>query len=188
MPDATSDSELSISLRGQLLLATPALSDGTFDHSVILLAEHSSDEGAFGAIINHPSETTVADLVPHLKSTPLASLPVHRGGPLSNEELTFSSLSWKSGSGLSFLPRISAQNAASLVGREGHVIHATVGHSAWTPGQLESELLRNTWITLKPDSSILTHPHDLTLWKRLLSGISPYHALLSQAPANPLLN
>lgn len=188
MPADTSESELSISLRGQLLLAAPALSDGTFDHSVILLAEHSSDTGAFGAIINHPSETTVGDLIPHLKSTPLAHLPIYRGGPLSTGELTFSSLTWSPENGVVYLTRISAGAAAQMVGKEGNVVQATVGHSAWAPGQLENELLGNTWITLKPVASLVTDDHDLDLWKRLLSDISPYHALLSQAPRNPLLN
>ena len=188
MPVEFSHSELSISLRGRLLLAAPALSDGTFDQSVILLAEHSSEEGAFGTIINHPSDTRVGELVPHLKAGPLSSLPVYRGGPLSNEELTFSTFSWDPETGLNFIPRISAQDAASIAGKEGHIVQATVGHSAWVPGQLENELMGNTWITVKPLASLMALPHDLSLWKKLLSGISSYHALLSQAPKNPILN
>jgi len=188
VPADNSESEHSISLRGQLLLAAPALSDGTFDHSVILLAEHSSDEGAFGAIINHPSDTSVGDLVPHLKSTPLADLPIHRGGPLSTEELTFSSIVWSPEGGLAYLPRISAEAAIELIGKQSHIVQATIGHSAWAPGQLESELLGNTWITLRPREDLMSEPHDINLWKKLLSDISPYHALLSQAPKNPLLN
>lgn len=184
----SSESELSISLRGQLLLAAPALSDGTFDHSVILIAEHTSADGAIGAIINHPSETRVGDLVPHLKPTPLGALPIHQGGPLATEHLTFSSIVWSHKIGISYLPRLSPQAAIQMIGKEGHIVQATVGHSAWAPGQLENELLQNTWITLRPPENLISEPHDINLWKKLLSGISPYHALLSQAPKNPLLN
>jgi putative transcriptional regulator len=75
-----------------------------------------------------------------------------------------------------------------MIDKKGHLVQAIVGHSAWSPGQLEDEIDRNTWITLDPPKDFLSHPHDLSLWKRLLSGISPYHALISQAPKNPMLN
>lgn len=188
MPADSPDSELSISLQGQLLLASPTLGDGTFDHSVIMLAQHSATDGAFGMIINHPTDASVGDLVPDLGSSALSALPVHRGGPLSTDELTFSSFAWSGKNGLAYLPNISAKVAASMVGKNGHIVQATVGHSAWSPGQLENELLRNTWITLRPTQSLLSQPHDPALWKSLLKTISPYHDLLSQAPRNPLIN
>ncbi|MBC7979374.1 MAG: YqgE/AlgH family protein, partial [Armatimonadetes bacterium] len=48
MSEDPSTSEFSISLQGQLLLASPSLADGTFDHSVIILIEHSATKGALG--------------------------------------------------------------------------------------------------------------------------------------------
>lgn len=182
-----------MSLKGQMLLAAPSLSDGTFDHSVILLAEHSATSGAFGCIINHPSGNTVGEIVPHLASSPLASLPVHGGGPVSPQELTFSSITFDSKGLLVFSPRISAQAATHSLTLKNHIVHATIvhatiGHSAWSPGQLENELLRNTWFALRPKPDIIAEPLDINLWKKLLSAISPFHALLAQAPKNPLLN
>lgn len=159
-----------------------------FDHSVILLSQHSSEEGAFGAIINHPTEATVADLLPDLLSSPLGSIPVHRGGPLSQDELTFSTFAWNSNGKLSYSPRVSVEEARDAMQEDNRIVQATLGYSAWSPGQLENELMRNTWIPLKPAATILTQPHDEALWKKLLTEISPYHALLSQAPKNPLFN
>lgn len=188
MPRDPSLSEQSISLSGQLLLAAPALSDDTFDRAVILLAEHSATEGAFGIILNHPADGTVGTLVPNLSASSLSQLPLHHGGPVSTDELTFSSLSWDSKNQLCFLPKISVATAESSLVLDRHLVHATVGHSAWSPGQLENELLRNTWITLKPGPSLFSLPHDRTLWKNLLKQISPYHDLLSHAPKNPAFN
>jgi putative transcriptional regulator len=186
--DDTAASEFSISLRGQLLLASPSLADGTFDHSVIILSEHSATAGAAGAIINHRTETTVGELLPEPEFKALRKLPIHHGGPLSTDELTFSSFSWSPTQGLRYRPQISAKAAAKIVGMPGQIVRATIGHSAWSPGQLENELTRGTWITLKPKQSVLSMPHDLSLWNLLLKDISPYHDLLSQAPQNPLLN
>jgi putative transcriptional regulator len=184
----SSASEQSFSLRGQLLIASPSLADGTFDHSVIILSQHTATEGAAGAIINHRTETTVGDLLPESQFKSLRKLPIHHGGPLATDELTFSSFSWSATDGLRYRPGISAEAAAKLVGMPGQVVRACIGHSAWSPGQLENELTQNTWITLKPASSLLYQAHDLTLWTALLKGISPYHHLLSQAPQNPFLN
>ena len=51
-------------LRGQLLIASPALSD-VFRRSVVLVLEHG-EEGALGVVLNRPSEHIVADAVPAL--------------------------------------------------------------------------------------------------------------------------
>lgn len=188
MPDDSSASEQSISLGGRLLLASPVLADGTFDHAVIMLSEHSATEGAHGIIINHPTVTTVGDLLADPGFAPLRSLPIHKGGPLSTGELTFSCFTLAGGNRLVYRPSISAQTASGLMSSEVHIVRATIGHSAWSPGQLEDELQRNTWITLRPSNKLLAMQHDLSLWKNLLKGISPYHDLLSQAPQHPFLN
>jgi putative transcriptional regulator len=188
VPDDTSTSEQSISLGGRLLLASPGLTDGIFDHAVIMLCEHSAAGGAHGIIINQPTGKTVGDLLSDPGFTSLRSLPIHRGGPVSTGELTFSCFTIAAGNGLVCRPSISAQAAAGLMSSDGHIVRATIGHSAWSPGQLENELQRNTWITLRPSNELLAMQHDISLWKNLLKGISPYHDLLSQAPQHPFLN
>ena len=153
-----------------------------------MLSEHSSDHGARGIIINHPTKTKVGELLSDPGLAPLRDLPIHRGGPLSTGELTFSSFTIADGNRLVYRPSISAKTAAGLMVGGEHIVRATVGHSAWSPGQLEDELQRNTWITLRPTNELLAMQHDISLWKKLLKGISPYHDLLSQAPQHPLLN
>ena len=188
MADDPFASELSVSLRGRLLLASPSLSDGTFDRSVILMAEHSREDGALGIIVNHRTESCVGDIISDPEFEALKKISVYKGGPLGTSELTFSSISWNPKIGIEFRPRIDVGTAVSLIGKKRHVVHATVGHSAWAPGQLENELQRDTWITLKPTADFLSHSHDLSLWENLLGTISPYHKLLAAAPRNPLLN
>ena len=55
------------SVRGQLLIAGPALLDPNFWRTVVLVVEHS-DDGALGLVLNRPSETTVGEAVPQLES------------------------------------------------------------------------------------------------------------------------
>jgi putative transcriptional regulator len=68
-------------LRGQLLIASPALSD-YFRRTVVLLVEHG-EEGAMGAILNRPSEHLVAETVPALAELADADDVVHAGGPVN---------------------------------------------------------------------------------------------------------
>ena len=53
------------SLRGRLLLASPALYDPNFRRTVVLVTEHT-DDGAVALVLNRPSETSVEDAVPDL--------------------------------------------------------------------------------------------------------------------------
>ena len=177
-----------IQLQGCLLLADPSLRDGTFDRSVILLADHSPAEGAFGLILNHPTNRVVGDFLTDADFGPLRRIPVHDGGPVEHEHLTFSAFWWNRKSGLRWAIRISAQDAIKHSHRPGTIVRAFLGHSGWSPGQLEGELRRASWITTRPAPEVLGADHDRSLWYGILRHLSPFHCVLAEAPANPLLN
>jgi len=100
-------SNLPIQLQGQLLLANPSLRDGMFHRSVVLLAEHVAEEGAFGLILNHPTGKTVGDFLEGEDFAPLLRLAVHEGGPVAHDQLTFSSFWWSPKKGLCWALRLS---------------------------------------------------------------------------------
>ena len=177
-----------IQLRGHLLLAAPTLRDGTFDHSVILLANHSSTEGALGLILNHPTGRVVADFLTKKDCGQLGRIPVHDGGPVNREHLTFSAFWWNKQSGFRWAIRIAQAEAVKHSRRPGTIVRAFVGHSGWSPGQLEKELRRDSWITTRPAPELLGAEHDRSLWYGILRHLSPFHCILAEAPANPTLN
>ncbi len=177
-----------LQLQGYLLLADPSLRDGIFDHSVILLADHSPADGAFGLILNHPTGRMVGDFVTDKDLGQLRRIPVHEGGPVGREHLTFSVFWWSKKSGLRWAIRISAEDAVKHAHRPGRIVRAFVGHSGWSPGQLEGELKRSSWITTRPAPELLGADHDRSLWYGILRHLSPFHRVLAEAPAKPLLN
>ncbi|YCM46511.1 YqgE/AlgH family protein [Verrucomicrobiaceae bacterium 227] len=174
-------------LAGKLLLAAPSLRDGTFHKAVILLAEHSAEEGAFGLILNQPTGQTVGDLLKNKDFEALAKVAVHHGGPVSREHLTFAAF-WEKDDAFDFAIRISAEEAAAYVRLPGTIVRAFVGYSGWTKDQLEGEMDQESWIARDPDPRLLTEVHDITLWKKLMSSISPFHRLLADAPAEVMAN
>src|SRR6476646_7863877 len=88
-----------VSLSGSLLLASPALRDPNFFHTVLLLAAHNTDDGAFGYILNRPLDKRVSDLLENRELGALAEVPVFLGGPVGTNKLSFASLSWSSKKG-----------------------------------------------------------------------------------------
>jgi len=183
-----------IQLEGQLLIADPSLRDGVFNKSVILLTEHSDDDGAHGLILNQPTGQTVGDVLTSENFQALRHIPVHLGGPVGQEHLTFASF-WiddtQTGNtkhAIKFATRISAQDAIKRTQQPGTLVRAFAGHSGWTAGQLENEIRKNSWITTLPNVDLLTVEHEKQLWAKMLRNISPYHKILAEAPDDIYMN
>lgn len=177
-----------IQLEGQLLLADPSLRDGIFHKSVILLAEHNNNDGAYGLILNRPTGQTVGDLLPSPEFDALKNIHVHLGGPVGQEHLTFAAFWGRKDKPFSFATRISAKDAIKRAQQPGTLIRAFAGHSGWTAGQLEGELRKSSWITAHPNKSILSTHHEQELWAELLRNISPYHKILAETPDDIYMN
>jgi len=181
-------SDAQIQLEGSLLLADPSLRDGIFDHSVILLANHSAEDGAFGLILNRPTGHRVGHFLKDPEFAALERIPVHIGGPVSSQQLTFSAFWWNEHDGLHWQLRLPAEEAIRRSRQPGIIVRAFVGYSGWSAGQLEQELRRNSWITARPDGSLFGKEHDRSLWSEILRSLSPYHRLLADSPEDPTLN
>ena len=72
--------------RGVLLLAAAALPDPNFDHTVILLCDHDDAVGSFGLVLNHKTNVTMKQALPHLAKW---DAPLFRGGPVQLDSLHF---------------------------------------------------------------------------------------------------
>lgn len=181
------DSLIPGKLQGKLLLADPSLRGSIFHHSVILIHDHD-DSGAMGLILNQPTGKTVGDFLGTPEFEGMKSLPVHVGGPVEGNQLTFCSFWWNAGEGLDWALRIAPDQAADHARRPGRIVRAFIGYSGWSEGQLEDELKQNSWFSTPPTDTLLGQSHDPDLWKALLAEISPRHRLMAMAPENFYLN
>ena len=174
-------------LRKKLLLADPSLRDSTFHKSVVFLADYTPEEGAFGLILNHPSGRTVGDLISDPDFLELWQLPVHLGGPVARDQLTFAAFHEHDG-GLHSETRISIDEAKAYLDQPNTLVKAFAGYSGWSEGQLEEEVAQDAWIITDPKLKLLDFPHDTSLWKTVMSEISPYHRILAGTPDEILSN
>lgn len=177
-----------VSLSGSLLLASPALRDPNFFHTVLLLAAHNTDDGAFGYILNRPLDKQVSDLLEDRDLGALANVPVFLGGPVGTNKLSFASLSWspKKG-GLQVQTHLSTEDARKEL-EKGRVVRGFVGYSGWSEGQLENELEHKSWIACRPLSKVVTTHEPSQLWREILADLGPFYELLARMPRDPSLN
>ena len=180
------------SLRGKLLIASPALIDPNFHRTVILIAEHTG-EGAMGLVLNRPAETLVADVVPDLSELADEDAPVYFGGPVASDSvIVLAEFDDPSVAGvvldgdLGFV----ASESADLddVGRGVRRARVYAGHSGWGPGQLEGELEEESWIIEPPQREEIFAEDAEGLWAAVLRRKGREYALLSTMPPDPSVN
>lgn len=175
-------------ISGSLLLASPSLRDPNFFHTVLLLAAHNSEDGAFGYILNRPLDKQVSDLLEDRDLGPLADVPVFLGGPVGTNKLSFAALDWNSKKrALQVQTHLSTEQAIREL-KKGRIVRGFVGYSGWSEGQLENEIEQHSWIACKPDKTVLTTPGAGELWTTILADLGPYYSLLARMPADPSLN
>jgi putative transcriptional regulator len=179
------------SLRGQLLIASPALVDPNFARTVVLVAEHS-EEGAMGLVLNRPSDVPVADAVGHLAGLVEEGAAVFLGGPVQQEAVVAlaevddpDALAVPALAGVGFLP--GDANPDELA-ESTHRVRVYAGYAGWGAGQLESELGESAWFVepARPDDVFSREPERL--WSEVLRRKGGSYAVLSLMPADPSVN
>jgi len=167
------DAAQSINLTNHFLIAMPGMEDGTFARSVVYVCEHS-ERGALGLIINKPSDISLADLFAKvdlpLRRKELGVQPVFHGGPLQTErgfvlhdpvvaegldpEQTIYASTLAVPGGLEMTTSRDVLEALASGAGPRRVL-VTLGYSSWGEGQLESEIARNSWLTVDADADLV---------------------------------
>lgn len=171
-------------LKGQLLIAMPALADSNFSYTVTFLAEHNA-AGALGIVVNrnHP-DLTARDIFAELglaHSPSAASVPVYAGGPVHTGEVFIlhgPPFSWESC--FQITPTIAMSNSLDLLqaiaqGRGPSAFIIALGCAGWAQGQLEREIMENVWLTGDPAENIIFEVPPEDRWMEAVKkmGIDP---------------
>ena len=178
------------SLRGKLLIASPALVDPNFARTVVLITEHNN-EGAMGVVLNRPSETAVEDVASELSEL-VVDEPVFIGGPVQPQALVVlaefndpEAAAWIVATDVGFVSAESEYDDLARAIRRGRVY---AGYSGWGAGQLEGELAEDAWIVEPPMPAELFPDDPLTLWQDVLARKGGQFALIARMPDDPSLN
>jgi putative transcriptional regulator len=179
------------SMRGQLLIAGPALLDPNFWRTVVLVIEHS-DEGALGLVLNRPSETTVGESVPQLEDLVDLDDQLFVGGPVQpSSVIVLAEFDDPTDAALLAFGDVGVLGTGAAPGELAAAVktgRAFVGHAGWGPGQLDAELERSDWIVepAQRDDAFSVDPGEL--WSDVLIRKGGSYALVARMPPDPSVN
>ncbi|MDJ0813157.1 MAG: YqgE/AlgH family protein [Woeseiaceae bacterium] len=152
------------SMANQLLIAMPGMADPNFSTTVTLICEHN-DEGALGIVINRPLELKLEGLFEQLDldnpDPEAAELPVLMGGPVGPERgfvLHGPVSHYENTLAVSddihlTLSRDVIDAMAAGSGPEKTLV--ALGYAGWDAGQLEGEMLANSWLTVPATTEVV---------------------------------
>lgn len=152
------------SFNNQLLIAMPGMADPNFSSTVTLICEHNA-EGALGIVINRPMDLKLGGLFEQLEvehaDAHAAQIPVLDGGPVARERgfvlhnpyREFESSVAVSSEIQLTLSRDILDAIAAGKGPEKALV--ALGYAGWQPGQLEAEMLANTWLSVPATPEII---------------------------------
>ena len=184
---------------GQLVVATPSLLDPNLSRTVVLLLQADEEDGALGLVLNRPTGTEVAEVLPDW--APLGGSPpvVFSGGPVQPNAAiclghgraggpqvgAFSVLEGVPGTSLGTVDLDSEPQALVPAVSEVRVF---AGYAGWAAGQLEAEVEEGAWFVLDalPADAFSAAPDRL--WASVLKRQGPPIAFAAIYPEDPSLN
>lgn len=177
-----------LTLTGQLLIAMPGMDDERFAQSVIFVCAHTG-EGAMGIVLNRPlQKPTFESLLRQLDVTPTPParrIQLCQGGPVDNARgFVLHTADWTGDGSLRVDERVALTASLDVLKalaegagpREGLL---ALGYASWGPGQLDSEVQQNVWLTAPAGLELLFDTGHATKWRRALASLRIDPLLLS---------
>ena len=172
-----------MNLTGQVIVSMPSLQDERFYKTVIYICAHSS-EGSMGIIINKKIDY---DLFPNLLEQLGIDKPINSklflryGGPVesgrgfvlhSDDIVQKDTLNISKGVALTSTSEF-FEDLVKGNGPKNSIL--ALGYAGWQPGQLENEIIQNSWMSLPVETSFLFDDALSKKWNKAyeLLGINP---------------
>ena len=176
-----SEPAAALNLADHFLIAMPSMLDPVFGGTVVYLCEHNAN-GALGVIVNKPTDMTMELLLERIdlkleilaNRVPAGNKPVMFGGPVQVERGfvlhaphgSYSS-TMKVSDDVALTTSKDVLEAVAL-GNGPERLLVSLGCAGWSAGQLEEEIARNGWLTVRADPGIL---FDLPIEERFAAAI-----------------
>lgn len=166
-------------------MAMPGMDDPNFSKTVTCICEHT-ENGAVGIVINrvHPDiccKNIFDELGIRYRET-VESRPVHIGGPVNVGEIFVlhgQPLKWEGS--LIISPSLAISNTKDVLtaiaeGTGPDPFLLALGCAGWGPGQLESEIKQNVWLTSPLTEQIIFQTPVENRWQEAVKkvGIDPF--------------
>ena len=158
----------------QLLIAMPHLFDSYFSMATVYICEHD-EIGVMGLVINKPSSLTLGELFKQLKIEcdlpDVAQKAVLEGGPVETDSgfvLHKSQGNWENSKKVAedlYLTGSEDILEAIAAGAGPSTYLVTFGYAGWDGGQLEAEVVSNSWLNVDANSDLLFSQPYYARWQ-----------------------
>ena len=174
------------SLKGQLLLDNGRLQGSFFHRTVLLICEHN-EEGAFGLVLNRPTGKNVGETLAANLAEPLKAQELFLGGPVQPQALSY----LHSDAFLpdaNVIPNLALDHSLENLMDLGDSFSTTqklkvfAGYAGWSPGQLDNEMKRDTWLTHPASLDLVFTERADQLWSLILKEKGWKYRLIAQQP------
>ena len=174
--------------RPTLLLSMPQMQDPNFSRTVVLLCDYLPD-GAFGLVINRPTEMAASEMVkldPPVRAA--NDLPLFIGGPVQPErgwilvadvepEPDFRTV--MDGLYLTASPGVLRRVLQAHPAPRARVI---AGYAGWGPGQLDDELAQSSWLMADVDLDLIFEVEPARMWETAIRRLGADPLTLQTSP------
>lgn len=160
-------------LTGQLLVATPVIHSGLFARSVIYMLSHSAD-GAMGLIINQPIEvvnhSALLEGINLHNDAAKHEIPVFFGGPLERSRgFVIHSAEYFREFSLTRTGDLAVTASSAILndmaaGNGPENAALAIGYAGWNAGQLEAEIVQNSWISVPATEALVFGTENDLKW------------------------
>lgn len=168
-------------LNNQFIIAMPNLTDPTFFHTVTYLCQHNKD-GALGIVINRLANMKLGEIFRQMNipvTSEIASeMPVFTGGPVQQHRgfvlHTPNEKAWDMTLPVSDTISLTTSRdiiEAIAVGEGPEQYLVALGYAGWSEGQLEKEMLNNTWLSTPFGKQVLFDTSINQRWSAAASQI-----------------
>ena len=175
---------------GDVLLSEPTMNSLHFGRSVVLLIEHTEEEGTFGIVMNKPLRTRLNEVTEVFGDF---DAPLYLGGPVAEDKLFFMHTLGD------IIPDTSPIVDGLYWGGDPEVLNTLIeqgiatpdntrfflGYSGWDAGQLRSELERNSWAVGQVRGHLLLKTPANQLWTTMVSRLGREYSMWSRFPKDP---
>lgn len=178
---------------GKILLAEPYMLDANFKRAVILVCDHSEEEGSVGFILNKPLDVPVNDLV---QDFPDFDASAYYGGPVATNTIHYIHNvgemlddSVEVGRGVYWggdFDKLKFLISSKLIRPEN--IRFFIGYSGWSPGQLDNEMEYRSWVTASLDANYVFKSKPARLWNQVMYNKGGQYSVIAQMPDEACLN
>jgi putative transcriptional regulator len=174
-------------LTGRMLVAMPGIGDPRFERALIFLCAHNA-EHAMGIAVNQPVEgLSLGSVLKRLKvGGPGIELPddlVMMGGPVERDRgfVLHTDDYCSPASSMPVIPGVSLtatpEVLEAIAGHNSRPRRSllALGYAGWGAGQLEQEIIGDTWLICDADEGLLFDDDHASKWHRALAkiGVSP---------------